>query len=102
MVNLLQEDVMVIKVYITICTMLATAAATLFVTGNFTAIVAVVLGFVAFGAVFMGMMFVLPFTATHPAPTRIKAEPSQDRVAVPSYGGTRTDDLSAGLVHHAR
>ena len=93
---------MVLKVYLMICTMIAVAAAALFVTGNFTAMVAIVLGFIAFGVVFMGMMFVLPFTVTHSAPAKPKVAPSGETVAVPSYGNASAERLAPGLVPHAR
>ncbi len=54
------ENVMVSKVYAVIWSLFALTAAVLFVTGNFSAMTAIVLGFASFGLVFMGMMFVLP------------------------------------------
>jgi hypothetical protein len=39
----------------------------LFATGHFTMLSAVVLGFIAFGLTFMGMMGVLPMMVSHPA-----------------------------------
>lgn len=38
-----------------------------FLTGNFTPPVAVFFGFLSFGAIFMGMMGVLPMTVSHRA-----------------------------------
>ena len=86
---------MVLKVYLTICTILAMAAAAMFVSGNFTTMVSVVFGFIAFGMVFMGMMFVLPFTATHTSIAAAKAKPASE--PVPSYAGARVASVSASL-----
>ena len=63
---------MVSKVYAVICGLFALTAAVLFVTGNFSAMTAIVFGFAAFGLIFMGMMFVLPYTISHPAPIPVK------------------------------
>ena len=61
---------MLVKIYWTIWAMVAAAAAMIFVTGYFTAVMAVVFGFTAFGLVFMGMIGVLPSMVTHPAPPK--------------------------------
>jgi hypothetical protein len=59
---------MVSKAYAVLCSLFALTASVLFVTGNFPAITAIVFGFIAFGLVFMGMMFVLPYTMSHDVP----------------------------------
>jgi len=43
-----------------------------YLTGNLTYFSAVIFGFISFGLVFMGMMFVLPFSVTHPEPINKK------------------------------
>jgi hypothetical protein len=57
----------------------------LLVTGNFTAMMLVVFGFIAFGMVFMGMMNVLPTVVAHPsakpAPAAVKARTERPPVA---------------------
>ena len=57
--------------------------------------IAIVFGFVAFGLVFMGMMFVLPYTITHTPPSPEKgAEPP--RVSpVKSYYRTAMTSLNS-------
>ena|SRR5436190_22658877 len=42
-----------------------------YLSGNLTPVVGVVIGFVAFGWVFMGMMVVLPTSIHHPAPVSV-------------------------------
>lgn len=55
---------MLTKAYIFLWALFLLAAVGIFVTGNLTAMAVVVLGFVAFGMVFMGIISVLP-TAVH-------------------------------------
>jgi hypothetical protein len=58
---------MIVKVYALIWILGALAAAALYLTGFFTPVVSVLFGFLSFGAVFMGMIGVLPLTeAPHP------------------------------------
>lgn len=58
---------MIVKVYGLIWLVGILAAGILFLTGNFTPLVSVVFGFLSFGAIFMGMIGVLPTTeAPHP------------------------------------
>lgn len=58
---------MVVKVYALIWIVGALAAAILYLTGNFTPVVNILFGFLSFGAIFMGMLGVLPLTeAPHP------------------------------------
>lgn len=92
---------MVTKVYTMICTLFAVATAALLVSGNFTMMVAVVMGFIAFGVVFMGMMFVIPFTATHPTPSKAAIPPAKP-AAVPSPVRSRTDSVYPGLARPVR
>lgn len=63
---------MLTKIYAALWLIVALAAGTLFLTGNFTMLTAVALGFISFGLVFMGMMSVLPTSVAHPAPTLIR------------------------------
>lgn len=76
---------MVLKVYLTVLSLYATAAAVVFITGNLSAIVTVVFGFIAFGLVFLGMMFVLPFTVSHPAPAKIKKSEPKKQAPAPGF-----------------
>ncbi len=62
---------MLIRVYWWTWGLFALVALLLFATGNLTMLTAVVLGFVAFGLTFMGMMGVLPTMVTHPAAPKI-------------------------------
>jgi hypothetical protein len=55
---------MLTKIYFALWALYFVAGAVLFLTGNLTSIAIVVMGFIAFGMVFMGMMAVLP-TAVH-------------------------------------
>ncbi len=73
---------MVSKVYSFICGLFAITAAFLFLTGNFPAITAIILGLIAFGLVFMGMMFVLPYTITHTS--TIPAKGRRDQKVAPA------------------
>lgn len=61
---------MIVKIYGMIWAFIATAAAVIFLTGNFTQLTAVVFGFISFGMIFMGMMGVLPSTFAHSAPAK--------------------------------
>lgn len=79
---------MVSKVYSVICGLFAIAAAALFVSGNLPVITAIVFGFVAFGLVFMGMMFVLPYTITHVSATPAKELKGPQPSSAPSFSRT--------------
>lgn len=68
--DLFQEIIMLTKIYAAILSTVALAAGTLFLTGNFTMLTAVVFGFISFGLIFMGMMFVIPTTVADPAPAQ--------------------------------
>lgn len=63
---------MIVKVYGMIWAFVATVAALVFLTGNFTELTAVVFGFISFGMIFMGMMGVLPSTMGHNAPAKVE------------------------------
>lgn len=56
---------MIFKVYAAIWVVGILAVALTWLTGNFTPTVAVFFGFLSFGAIFMGMIGVLPMTVTH-------------------------------------
>jgi len=70
---------MLIKVYWSTWGFFGLVTILLFATGNLTMLSAVVLGFIAFGLTFMGMMGVLPTMVSHPpapkAPRAEKAKP---------------------------
>jgi hypothetical protein len=46
------------------------AAGILYLTGNLTPLMQIIFGFLSFGAIFMGMISVLPFVATHHSPSK--------------------------------
>lgn len=56
---------MLVKLYALMWLLGILAAGLFYLTGNFTPVVAVVFGFLSFGAIFMGIMGVLPETVTH-------------------------------------
>ena len=58
---------MPVKTFWTVCAVFTLATLLLFVTGNLSMLVAVIVGFIAFGLTFMGMMNVLPLMVSHPA-----------------------------------
>lgn len=58
---------MLVKIYWSAWALCAVASILLFVTGNFTMLTSVALGFIWFGLIFMGMMSVLPAAMAHPA-----------------------------------
>ena len=61
---------MVTKIYGLIWALGVLAAGILYLTGNFTPMVNVLFGFLSFGAIFMGMIAVLPLTEVHHSPTK--------------------------------
>lgn len=65
---------MIVKIYGMIWAFIATVAAVIFLTGNFTQMTAVVFGFISFGMIFMGMMGVLPATLSHHEPVKKQME----------------------------
>lgn len=56
---------MPVKIYAAVWLLGILAVLITYLTGNFTPPVAVFFGFLSFGAIFMGMMGVLPMTVTH-------------------------------------
>jgi hypothetical protein len=56
---------MAVKLYTLVWVLGFLAVAVTYMAGYFTPIVAITFGFLSFGAVFMGMIGVLPITATH-------------------------------------
>ena len=80
---------MLVKIYWYSWALFGAASAVLWMTGTFTMLAAVVLGFVSFGLTFMGMIAVLP-AMVHPAvkesPAEMRQEPRTEKIAAPSYG----------------
>lgn len=56
---------MLTKIYFRVWIAFLTLAAMLIIAGQFHGVTAVAFGFVSFGLVFSGMMFVLPFSISH-------------------------------------
>lgn len=56
---------MLVKLYALMWLLGILAVGLIYLTGNFTPVVAVVFGFLSFGAIFMGIMGVLPETIAH-------------------------------------
>lgn len=61
---------MVTKIYAFVWLLGALAAGVLYLTGNFNPYVNILFGFLSFGAIFMGMIAVLPLTVVHHAPKK--------------------------------
>lgn len=61
---------MITKIYAFIWLFGALAAGVLYLTGNFNPYVNILFGFLSFGAIFMGMIAVLPLTVVHHAPKK--------------------------------
>ncbi len=61
---------MLLKIYALIWVLGLVAAGMFYLTGNLNPTVQIVLGFLSFGAIFMGMIAVLPFAVTHQSPTK--------------------------------
>jgi hypothetical protein len=57
---------MLVKLYWLMWVLGILAVALFYFTGNFTPVVAIVFGFLSFGAIFMGIIGVLPISVTHP------------------------------------
>ena len=53
---------MIVKIYAFIWILGALAAGILYISGNFTPMINVLFGFLSFGAIFLGMLSVLPIT----------------------------------------
>lgn len=58
---------MLIRIYETLWLLIAIAAFITYITGNFGFTTGVVFGFICIGLIFMGMIGVLPFSASHPS-----------------------------------
>ena len=61
---------MILKIYGSIWAIGLMAAAVLYLTGNLTPVMQVLFGFLTFGAVFMGMIAVLPLTVAPHSPEK--------------------------------
>ncbi|HEX8268231.1 MAG TPA: hypothetical protein VF596_22725 [Pyrinomonadaceae bacterium] len=61
---------MIVKIYGLVWLLGVLAVGVLYLTGNFTPSVSVLFGFLSFGAIFLGMIGVLPLTVAHPAPDK--------------------------------
>lgn len=61
---------MIVKIYALIWVLGLLAAGILYLTGNLTPLMQIIFGFLTFGAIFMGMISVLPFVATHHSPSK--------------------------------
>jgi hypothetical protein len=72
-----KEIIEMLKIYWTLWALIALIALLLFVTGNFTMLTLIAVGFVVFGMIFMGMISVLPSMVGHNAP---RAEPKPVKV----------------------
>ena len=57
---------MLVKLYWLMWLVGILAVGFLYFTGNFTPVVAIVFGFLSFGAIFLGIIGVLPISVTHP------------------------------------
>lgn len=78
---------MLVKIYWSLWALFFAAALILFAAGAMTSIVLVVLGFIAFGLTFMGMMGVLPSMVSHPVPQK---EAKVHAVAAPARQAAQT------------
>lgn len=61
---------MLVKLYWLMWLLGILAVGIFYMTGNFTMTVAIVFGFLSFGAIFMGIIGVLPISETHNSPTK--------------------------------
>ena len=62
---------MFVKLYLLVWILGLLTAAAFYLTGNLGAVTQIVFGFLTFTVVFMGRIAVLPFWATHHAPTKM-------------------------------
>ena len=72
---------MLLKIYGSLWLVVGLVTAILFVTGTLSLTGIVVIGFFAFGLVFMGMMGVLPATVAHPATVKPAVQQSEATTA---------------------
>ena len=82
---------MLVRIYWTTWAIFAGINALLFAAGSFTMWTAVIMGFVAFGLTFMGMIGVLPAMVSHPEPKRVTEPqpvltPVQSTAPVKAFG----------------
>ena len=68
---------MLTKLYLYTWLVLAAAFILLFLAGSMTLNTLVIFGFIAFGMIFIGMIAVLPFMASHPTEKTAAPEPSR-------------------------
>lgn len=61
---------MIAKIYALIWILGLAAAGIFYLTGNLTPVIQIVFGFLTFGMIFMGMISILPFEATHHLPSK--------------------------------
>lgn len=61
---------MLLKIYGLIWVLGLLAVAVFYLSGNLNPVMQIVFGFLSFGAIFMGILVVLPFTVTHQSPTK--------------------------------
>lgn len=65
---------MLTKIYFRVLAVFLALAAIMIVAGQFHGLIAVAFGFVSFGLIFSGMMFVLPFSIAHPVQQKMAAD----------------------------
>ena len=61
---------MLLKIYGLIWVLGLLAVGVFYLSGNLNPLIQIVFGFLTFGAIFMGMIAVLPFAVTHRSPTK--------------------------------
>jgi hypothetical protein len=69
-----------LKIYGMLWALIGVMALLLLITGNFTQLMLIGFGFVAFGMIFMGMISVLPSTAVHHVPTPVVPKLKPEKV----------------------
>ncbi len=74
---------MLVKIYWLLCSLVVVAALAFLGTGTLSMSTAVVLGFIAFGLTFMGMMSVLPTLVSHPSVIKVADAPK--KVSIPAH-----------------
>ena len=80
---------MLVRIYWSIWALFFVASVVLFAAGAMTSFVLVILGFIAFGLTFMGMMGVLPAMVSHPSPK--KEAKVREAVAIPARQAARSE-----------
>lgn len=83
---------MLVKLYWSVWAAFGLVAMILLLTGNISPMTIVVLGFVAFGLIFLGMMNVLPSIAAHPAasaetPPEVLGSTSESQIPTSGFTG---------------